>query len=158
MGSKLVLFEDNSAEIKKKLKSQLIAFLYESGKLIEADTKQLTRVDTGQLKNSFRTVVDETKLKAVIGSDQENSYWEEYGTGEYALKGDGRKGGWFINAEDLNPRTRALFDGKYHKKRIYGKNGMIFYFTKGKKPRRMMHKAFNKNRKAIKNRAKEIMK
>lgn len=29
-----------------------------------------------------------------VGSDLENAIWKEFGTGEYALHGDGRKGDW----------------------------------------------------------------
>ena len=54
-----------------------------------------------------------------VGSNIENAIWEEFGTGEYALHGDGRKGGWVYQA----PKGE-------------------FYFTKGKTPNRPMHNAF----------------
>ena len=46
--------------------------------------------------------------------------WEEFGTGEYALHGDGRKGGWVYKSKK---------DGK-------------FYHTYGKTPRQPLTKAF----------------
>ena len=43
----------------------------------------------------MRHKVNKHKHEAVIGSSDQNAIWEEFGTGEYALKGDGRKGGWW---------------------------------------------------------------
>lgn len=58
-------------------------------------------------------------MTATIGNPEENAIWEELGTGEYALEGKGRKGGWFYKDEK----------GEGH-------------FTYGKKPMRMLHNAF----------------
>jgi hypothetical protein len=51
----------------------------------------------------------------------ENAIWEEFGTGEYALEGNGRKGGWCYVDKD----------GKGH-------------FTYGKKPNRALFNAHEK--------------
>ena len=52
-------------------------------------------------------MVDEGKDESTVavGSDLENAIWEEFGTGEYALHGGGRKGGWVYKSKK---------DGKYH--------------------------------------------
>mgnify|MGYP007128414196 FL=1 len=80
------------------------------------------RVDTGQTKGSYKYMVDEGKDESTVavGSDLENAIWEEFGTGEYALHGDGRKGGWVYKSKK---------DGK-------------FYHTYGKTPRQPLTKAF----------------
>ena len=115
-----VEFTDNSVKVKAAMKDALNRWLYESAAELESQVKQNTAVDTGQLKGSWDFSVDESKGEAVIGSPLENSIWEEFGTGEYAMNGDGRKGGWYY----------VDSKGKGH-------------FTKGKKPRRALHKAFH---------------
>lgn len=88
---------------------------------LESQVKRNTAVDTGQTKNSWTHNVKSTKEQytATIGSPMENAIWEELGTGEYALNGDGRKGGWFYVDEKGNG-----------------------HFTHGKHPRRPLWKAY----------------
>lgn len=62
---------------------------------LEAQTKRNSKVSTGKTKGSYQYRVDEEKLEGYVGSNYENAIWEEFGTGEYALNGNGRKGGWF---------------------------------------------------------------
>ena len=94
--------------------------------------KRNTRVDTSKTKNSFRHTVDDDAHIAYIGSDEENAIWEELGTGEHALQGNGRKGGWFY--------VDAKGDG---------------HFTRGKKPSRAFWHAYTNMKKKIENRIKE---
>lgn len=89
-----IQFTDNSAQVKAALDGAIVAYLYEAAGELEAQTKRNTRVDTGNTKSSWSYHVDEAAGKAVVGSTLENAIWEEFGTGEYALHNDGRKGGW----------------------------------------------------------------
>lgn len=114
-----VQFEDYTIKCKSAIKDAAIAGLEEAAGELESATKRNTRVDTGQTKNSWRHIVDDDTLTATVGSELENSLWEEFGTGEYALNGDGRKGGW------------AYKDAKGE-----------WHFTMGKKPSRAFFKAF----------------
>ena len=84
-----VEFRDNSIKVKAALNEAIIAYLYEAAGELEAETKRNTRVDTGNTKNSWSYIVDTNKGEAVIGNPLENAIWEEFGTGEYALKADG---------------------------------------------------------------------
>lgn len=117
-----VEFIDNTAKIKAALSEGVIGFLHEAGDEIQAQTQRNSRVDTGQTKGSYKYMVDEGKDESTVavGSDLENAIWEEFGTGEYALHGDGRKGGWVYKSKK---------DGK-------------FYHTYGKTPRQPLTKAF----------------
>ena len=98
----------------------------------------------------------EKELKVTIGNPNENALWEERGTGEYALYGKGRKGGWWIPADKLDIKTRALFESKYHFRKGYGKGGKVFYYTTGKKGTRALLKAFQSSKGTIDNKAKSI--
>lgn len=145
-----VHFEDNSMQVRAALDAACIAFLHEAGGELEAQTKRNNRVDTGQTQNSWRYVVDESKGECTVGSPLENAIWEEFGTGEYALKNNGRKGGWFIPEEKLSPNAKS----KMKKVKIKGK---VFYFTKGKKPNRPLQKAFDSCKNALIRRAQQIL-
>ena len=105
-----VKFEDNSIRVKAELNAKTLAWLYEAAGELEAQTRRNTRVDTGQLKNSWNYTVDESTGEATIGSPLENAIWEEFGTGEYAIKGGGRSGGWVYKSKK---------DGKFY--HTYGK-------------------------------------
>lgn len=129
-----VELKDDSIKVKAALNDATVKFLYEAAHVIESQVKQNTEVDTGQLKASWNFTVDESNGEATIGSPVENAIWEEFGTGEYALHGDGRKGGWVYVDE---------------------KGG---HFTRGKKPRRMLYNAFETKRSAIVKEAERIIK
>lgn len=114
-----IKFEDNRVTVKEALTDAGIGFLHEIGGEFVSQTARNSRVDTGQTKGSWDYRVDEGNLQVSIGSPFENAIWEEFGTGEYALNNDGRKGGWFY--------VDAKGDG---------------YFTHGKKPNRALWNAY----------------
>lgn len=130
-----VIFKDNTTKIKGLLREEAIKFLYEAGSELLSQTQRNTKVDTGQLKGSWKLVVDENELKAIVGSPLQNAIWEEFGTGEYALNGDGRKTPW------------AYKDAKGD-----------WHTTKGKKPRRALTLAYNKTKPLIEKRLEAMMK
>lgn len=116
-----VKFKDNSMAVKAAIEELGIAFLHEAAGELVAQTARNTPVDTGQLKGSWNYEVDEGKLEATVGSPIENAIWNEFGTGEHALHGDGRKGGWSYKDDN----------GDWH-------------HTKGKPPKRSFHSAYSK--------------
>ena len=131
-----VEFHDFSMEVKAALDDAVKAYLYEAGGELEAQVKRNSRVGSGQLKNSWTYNVDEDKGVCTVGSPLENAIWEEFGTGEYALNGDGRKGGWYYQDEKT---------GKWH-------------HTYGKKPHRAFKRAFDSLKAALINRAEQVLK
>ena len=130
-----VEFEDYSARVKGALSDAGKQWLMEAAGELEAQVKRNTRVDTGQLKNSWTYNVDEAALEAKVGSPLENAIWEEFGTGQYALNGDGRKTAWMY--EDRN--------GEWHK-------------TTGKKPNRALNNAYTSLKGKLRARYEQIMK
>jgi len=130
-----VEFEDYRVEVKEAIDSAIEAFLYEAGGELQARIQRNSKVDTGQTKGSYQYKVNEAANECQVGSDLENAIWEEFGTGEYALKGNGRKGGWVYKSQK---------DGK-------------FYRTKGKKPRRPMERAFDSVKSKLIKRIGEIL-
>lgn len=118
-----VQFIDHTLQVQGLIESLIVQGLEESAGELESQVKRNTAVDTGQLKNSWTHTVNGShgKFVATVGSPLENAIWEEFGTGEYALNGDGRKGGW--GYED--PKTGETV------------------FTRGKHPRRAFWKAYS---------------
>jgi hypothetical protein len=117
-----VKFNNYSVEVKNAMAKLAYQAVEESVGEVESQVKRNTAVATGQLKNSWTHNVKTAGVETTgtVGSPLENAIWEELGTGQYALNGNGRKGGWFyVDAE-----------GHGH-------------FTHGKKPRRALHKAYS---------------
>lgn len=90
-----IKFEDYRVTVKNELSDRVIAFLYEVGGEFASQAARNSRVKTGQTKGSWDYSVNESALSVTVGSPLENAIWEEFGTGEYALYGNGRKGGWY---------------------------------------------------------------
>jgi len=90
-----IKFEDNRITVKNVLADRAIAFLHEVGGEFVSQTARNSRVKSGQTKGSWDYTVNEDDLQVTVGSPLENAIWEEFGTGEYALNGNGRKGGWY---------------------------------------------------------------
>lgn len=116
-----IQFIDHSEDVSAELLNLAQGVLEEVSGELESAVKRNTAVDTGQTKGSWthNVTVDGDQTVGVVGSPLQNAIWEEFGTGEYALNGDGRKGGWFYVDEK----------GEGH-------------FTHGKHPRRPFHKAY----------------
>ena len=114
-----VEFKDFTIEVQGKISDTINAKLEEVAGELESAAKRNTKVVTSQTKNSWRHYVNDETHTATIGSSYENAIWEEFGTGEHALNGDGRKGGWSYQDDS----------GKW-------------YHTHGKKPKRAFHKAY----------------
>lgn len=92
-----VEFQDFSIDVKAALNDTTIAWLHEVANEVTAKTQRNCQMedDAGKrLKGSYRNVVDDGKGEAQVGTPLEEGYWEEWGTGEYAAHGDGRKGWW----------------------------------------------------------------
>lgn len=124
-----IKFIDHSEEVKSVIAEIAFAALEEAAGELEAQVKRNTKVKTGQTKNSwYHRVIGSMmagEYRATVGSDYQNAIWEEFGTGDHALNGNGRKGGWFYEDEEGNG-----------------------HFTHGKKPRRPFWNAYTskKNR------------
>lgn len=114
-----IQFKDYSIQVADALEDAALQFLEEAVSELQSQAEDNTPVDTGQLKGSWDHKVNAGKKEAVVGNTAEHSIWIEMGTGEFALEGNGRRGGW------------AYYDdnGKRH-------------FTYGNEPRRMLWNAF----------------
>ena len=137
-------FKDNSAAVKGALKEAAIAFLNEVGGEVASRTKQNSRRKTGKTAGSWTYQVDESGYKVTIGSGEENAVWEELGTGEYAVNGDGRKGYWvFVEGQSKGGGGGKTLDLASAKRAMamLRRKGLNAYYTKGKRPNKALQQA-----------------
>lgn len=149
-----VEFEEFSFKVKDTMSKLLGNALDEVGAEIESQAARNTRVSSGDTKRKWDHLVEqnEQEAKVTVGNPLENAIWEELGTGIYAINGDGRKGGWYILADDAPELA------KYNMKVVYGKDGKKFYYTKGKPPSRALYKAWMNNKETIEKRIGDVLK
>lgn len=117
-----VKFIDYTEKVKEVMAEVAMASLEEAAGELESQVKRNTKVKTGKTKGSWQHKVTQSgdDYVAAVGSNYENAIWEEFGTGDYALNGDGRKGGWAYE----DPATGETI------------------FTHGKRPRRAFWNAY----------------
>lgn len=89
-------FIDNTPAAKKKIEVAGRAGMLAAVLTIERYVKGYSRKRTGATRDSYSHAVEMkgNEIIGAVGSDMMNGIYEEYGTGEFAEKGDGRKGGW----------------------------------------------------------------
>ncbi len=173
---------DNSPAVKAALKKSMRKFLHEAGLEIKSETIDNSRTDTSYTKGSYeyRIEEDSTEQKVYIGSPEMNAVYEEFGTGEYALKGNGKKGGWWIpvgNGEGKIPlKSVKRYVSKYDRqwaayryangevtkgkaiRQTQKRGALVAVFTYGKTPNRPMQRAYDSKKELIKRRMHEIVK
>ena len=146
-----VEFIDYSAEVIEGMEAALIAGLEEAAGEIEAMTirnsRQGHRYGDILATALWDKMVDEGAKEASVGSPYEAGYWEEFGTGEHALNGDGRKGWWvYVEGQDSGK------GGKSYSSREEAEEAALFlrrvknldaYATNGIDPNRPLHRAFS---------------
>ena len=93
-------FIDNSDAVKKAMHDAQLKALYAIGELLYAAIRPLIPVDTTALITSLDYVVDESEMSVTVGVNTDYAIYVEFGTGEYAENGNGRKGGWAYVDED----------------------------------------------------------
>ena len=132
-----VELKDYTDKILSSFERKANAFLLEVKDSVASQASLNSPVDTGGLSRSFLSdsFVNQREKTAYIGSSLKYSIWQEFGTGEYALEGGGRKGGWVYKSSK---------DGK-------------FYKTYGVKPQRMLYRALLTKKPLIASQAKNIL-
>ena len=161
-----VEFQDFSFEVKEALNDTSIGWLYATAEEIKSQAQRncVTDYEEGgkQLKGSYAAKVDETKGEAQVGSPMEAAYWEEWGTGEYAAHGDGRKGWWIYipgqpsmgGGMTYHDEMEAMMMAAYIQSR-YGKKA---YVTNGRKPNYTLENAFGATKNPAIQRLEELLK
>lgn len=160
-----VEFVNNSIRTKGAVRDACVAYLYEAAGEVQAQT--MRNMPPGQWfsqqKTKWEYAVDEDKLEATVGNPMQQSLWTEFGTGEYALHGDGRKGYWvYVKGSDSSGESTGGESYTLHEaKRIVAMmraEGLDAHYTKGQTPKRPFQQAFDSLKAVLIRRAGEILK
>lgn len=150
-----IKFTDNSIEVTEQINKGLRNALREVAAEIVRQARINSRVSTGETrkKYSYRTQETVNGFVAYIGSNYKNAIWEEFGTGEYALNGNGRPGYWVYVKSGSDDKKKDKPVGKIYTLKeakqvmaILRSKGLDAYYTKGKKPTRALFRAFNEHK------------
>lgn len=82
-----VQFQDFSYQVKARMTQAAIQGLNEAGFEVAAHANRHVKLDGdagAALRGSYRHVVNEAAGEVKIGTNREEGYWEEYGTGSHA--------------------------------------------------------------------------
>ena len=152
-------FTDNSIKVKNLMEESAIAFLHEVGLTMQRAAANNCKIghETAQ---KWDYAVDEKNLICTIGNPDMKAVWDEYGTGEHALNGDGRKGWWvYVEGNDIPNAVQHRYTQKEAKEvcAFLRSQGLPAHYTNGRAPTRGLHNAYIAKKPAIINRAKQIM-
>lgn len=98
-------FHDNSKACKEAIKKAQEKWLYAVGELMVSAIRPLIPVYTTNLKTSLDYKVDLEEMSVTIGVGESYAIYVEFGTGEFAENGMGRKGGW-VYTDHVSGETR----------------------------------------------------
>ena len=159
-----VEFHDYRVKVKGALEDACTAYLYEAAGELEAQTIRNTRQGKKyrgkQATSLWKHSVDESSGVATIGSPDEAAYWEEFGTGEYALNGDGRKGWWVYVEGNDTPRSNQQYYTKNEAMALAASmraDGLDAHATNGIEPNRPLHRAFTSLKSKLKRMAEQVI-
>lgn len=149
-------FNDYSIEVKATLNDLTKQWLHEASFEVQAHAQRNCKMqyedeEGKRLRQSYRTVVDEEKGEATIGSPRESVYWEEFGTGSHAAHGDGRKG-WWVYVKDGVSSTKqsATYSSQQEAEEaaefLRKVKHLDAYATNGREPNYTLEKAFEKTK------------
>lgn len=149
-------FEDNTEQIIEEMRSKAIAWLEEAGGEIKSQAASNSRRVSGDTAGSFECKVDTENMACAIGSPKINAVYEEFGTGEYALKGDGHKGWWvYVEGSDNDSGPSKTYTEQEARRAVayLRSKGLPAHMTKGKRGTRALFNAFNSLKGQVQNKA-----
>lgn len=123
-------FEDNSRQVINQMHDVSETAMEAACLVVEASAKSLTPVGiSGELRDKLDHLVKQQGSNVIgqVGSPLDYAIYVEFGTGEFAENGAGRKGGWSYQTPD----------GKWH-------------FTYGQPPKKFLRTSFRNNKENIK--------
>lgn len=122
-------FEDNSKQVKQQFHDVSEEGMLAALLLVEGQAKALAAVASGQMRDGVDhkiTSDSASRLIGQVGSPHEHAIYVEFGTGEFAENGAGRKGGW-----------------------VYQDPSGQWFFTWGQEPQPFLRPAFRMTKKQV---------
>ncbi len=121
-------FEDNSNIVKKAMDAASERAMEAATLYIEGQAKSLAAVSSGEMRDKIDHKVSKRNgnIIGTVGSPFMYAFYVEFGTGEFAENGAGRKGGW-----------------------SYQDSSGEWFFTWGQDPQPFLRPAFRRNKQQI---------
>ena len=138
---------DNSFEVKAALNDKTIGWLHAWANEIASHAKDHCAMDGevgSQLRGSYRADVNDGAGEAKIGTPMEAGFWEEFGTGSYAVHGDGRQG-WWVYKDGYEGNGGPVLTEAEAKAIEASSDGSV-HATNGRPPQYTLEKAFATNK------------
>jgi HK97 gp10 family phage protein len=144
-------FKDNSDLVKAALHAASVRAMEAALLFVESEAKESAKVGTGELRDKIdhRVISDGDKVTGQVGSPLKHAVYVEFGTGEFAENGKGKKGGWYISIGNGVDQIDMATVQKYKMPISGEKGGQQFAFTHGQKPQPFLRPAFRRNKKNI---------
>lgn len=156
-----IKFIDHTEQVKGAIDDRINAVLEECAGELRSQVQRNTKVgkiNGGNTKSKWKHIVDDSKHEAYVGNNEQTAIWMEFGTGEHALEGKGRRGGWYVMiGNGKNQISQATVDA-YGFKVVYGKDGKKFAHVYGMKPQRPLYKAYTRMKNMIIKRIQDSLK
>ena len=158
-----VKFHDFSIDVQVELDEVTTKWLYEASSEIKSQAQRNCNSKSDfytRLKGSYATKVDEGKGTADIGSPLQEAFWEEWGTGEYAAHGDGRKGWWVYVKDGPTGNGGKSYATEDEAKAVAArmrKSGLDAYHTNGREPNYTLEHAFDRTKNPVINLLKQML-
>lgn len=150
-----VTFRDLSLQVQAAIREHALTALETAANEMTSQVKRRTREPTAwprDVKGSWNYDIDKDRMEARIGSPLEESYWEELGTGEYAINRDGRKG-WWVYVKGENGPTKSTKQYTYEEAlqmmASMRADGLDAHISQGRPPGRPMQRAFDEEKQNI---------
>lgn len=147
---------DFSIQVTEEMEETVIAALYEAAGELQAsavrNSRQGHKYGDVEARALWEYKVDESKLSAAVGSPHEAGYWEEFGTGEFAQHGDGRKGWWvYVEGQDSGKggKTYSTKEEADRTVAYLRSQGLEAYSTNGIEPNKPLQRAFQSGRPVV---------
>lgn len=143
-----VKYEDYSVSVTTAMEEACTAFLHEASAELMSQAQRRTKMgarDGYDVKGTWAYKVNETAKTSQVGNPLEASYWEELGTGEYALNKDGRKGWWvYVEGQSNHPSSQKIRTKEEAEETAayLRSKGLPAHATNGREPNRPLHNAY----------------
>lgn len=121
-------FTDNSDQVKRQFTDISEQGMLAAALIIEGRAKALATVQTGEMRDKIDHSIKVTgsQIIGTVGSPTMHAFYVEFGTGEFAENGAGRKGGW-----------------------VYKDSSGQWFFTWGQDPQPFLRPAFRRSKKDV---------
>lgn len=135
-----VKFVDNSGKIIALVEEAGEAWLREEANEVASKAKDTCSFtdDGGQLRGSYRP--DIRQKEARVGTPLESGYWEEFGTGEHAVR-EPHRTGWWVYKDGYQGRGGKVLTEDEAK--AIAERDPTIHATNGREPNYTLENAFN---------------